>query len=146
MAKPAHLSHRSGDRQVLAAWLDDYERAWRSPGTDLLTELFTPEATYSTAPFEAPHRGLEAIRAMWECERTGPDEVFSIESEIVALEGDTGVVRCEVRYGDPPRQVYRDLWVVRLDAQGRCRCFEEWPFWPAGTGGTVAAGPGEPAS
>jgi hypothetical protein len=40
------------------------------------------------------------------------------------------VVRIEVRYGRPVRQEYRDLWVLRLDDDGRCSWFEEWPFWP----------------
>jgi hypothetical protein len=90
----------------------------------VLSELFAPDATYSTAPFEEPYRGLEAIGELWEAEREGPDEVFTMESEIVAVEGDTGVVRVEVRYGDPLRQLYRDLWIVHLDEAGRCLAFE----------------------
>ena len=74
-----------------------------------------PRATYSTAPFEPAFEGLAAIRDMWEREREGPDEVFTMNSRIVAVEGDTGVVSVEVRYGEPLRQLYRDLWVVRLD-------------------------------
>ena len=77
---------------------------------------------------------------MWEGERSGPDEKFSMSSEIVAVEGDTGVARLEVRYGEPRPQLYRDLWVVTLDADGRCTSFEEWPFWPPGSAGTVAGG------
>ena len=50
--------------------------------------------------------------------------------EIVAVEADTAVVRVEVQYGPPDRSRYRDLWVVRFAADGRCREFEEWPFWP----------------
>jgi hypothetical protein len=42
----------------------------------------------------------------------------------------TAVVRAEVGYGDPVRQEYRDLWVLRLGNDGRCSWFEEWPFWP----------------
>ena len=129
------------DRRALTAWVDAYERAWRTPGTDQLEQLFTPRATYSTAPFEPPFEGLAAIRDMWEREREGPDEVFTLESEVLAVEQDTGVVRVEVRYGEPPRQLYRDLWVVRLDDDGRCTAFEEWPFWPQGTAGTFPAGP-----
>ena len=49
------------DRTQLTDWLAGYERAWRSPGTDSLAELFTEDASYSTAPYEEPHRGLEAI-------------------------------------------------------------------------------------
>ena len=36
-------------------------------------------------------------------------------SEIVAVEGDTGVSRVEVWYDGPPPRHYRDLWIVRLD-------------------------------
>jgi hypothetical protein len=25
---------------------------------------------------------------------------------------------------------WRDLWVLRFDADGRCTAFEEWPFVP----------------
>jgi hypothetical protein len=82
---------------------------------------------------------------MWEAGRAGPDEVFTMASEVVAVDGDTGVARVEVRYGDPGDQHYRDLWVVRFDAGGRCIAFEEWPFWPKGTQGGWHAGP-RPAS
>jgi hypothetical protein len=126
-------------RAALASWVERYERAWRSPGTATLAELFTDDASYSTGPYETPHVGLDAIAGMWDAEREGPDEIFTMTSAIVAAEGGTGVVRVEVRYGEPLRQEYRDLWIVDLGADGRCRAFEEWPFWPEGTNGTVAA-------
>jgi ketosteroid isomerase-like protein len=107
-----------------------YERAWRTAGTESLADLFTPDATYRMAPFEDPHRGLAAIADLWDAERQGPDEAFTLESEVVAVEGDTGVVRCEVAYGEPYNIVYRDLWIIRLDEHRRCFHFEEWPFWP----------------
>jgi hypothetical protein len=77
---------------------------------------------------------------MWEAERLGPDEQFEMSSEVVAVEGDTGVVRIEVRYGEPKEKEYRDLWIVRLDERGRCFHFEEWPFWPADQKGAPAVG------
>ena len=128
------------DRAELTRWIAAYERAWRTPGTEPLTALFAPEATYKTAPYEPPYRGLEAITEMWERNRTALDEVFEMSYEIVAVEGAAGVARVEVRYGDPVEIEYRDLWVVRLDA-GRCVAFEEWPFWPPGQEGTWASGP-----
>ena len=67
---------------------------------------------------------------MWDAEREGPDEVFTLETEVVAVEADTGVVRALVLYGDPLRQEYRDLWVIQFDRDGLCTSFEEWPFWP----------------
>jgi ketosteroid isomerase-like protein len=128
------------DRAQLTDWIAGYERAWRAPGLDELAELFTGDATYSTAPYENPHRGLAAIGEMWEEERLGPDEEFEMSSDIVAVEGDTGVVRVEVRYRAPKDKQYRDLWIVRLDEAGRCSHFEEWPFWPSDQEGAAGAG------
>jgi hypothetical protein len=88
------------DRTGLRRWVELYERAWRTAGTELLAHLFASEATYQTAPFEEPFRGLPAIAAMWEAGRAGPDEAFTMRSEVVAVDGATGVVRVEVRYGD----------------------------------------------
>jgi ketosteroid isomerase-like protein len=128
------------DREQLTEWVAGYERAWRTAGTEPLADLFALEAAYSTAPYEVPHRGIAAIADMWEAERSGPDEAFEMTSEIVAAEGDTGVVRVEVRYGPPKDVEYRDLWIVRLGEDGRCFHFEEWPFWPAGQKGAPALG------
>jgi hypothetical protein len=126
------------DRAHVAEWLEGYERAWRTAGTDPLRELFTDDATYSLGPYEERHSGLAAIQDIWEAEREGPDEAFSMRSEIVAVEGDTAVARVEVTYGDPPAREYRDLWVIRFAEDGRCSSFEEWPFWPEQP--TVAGG------
>jgi hypothetical protein len=129
-------------REELRAWIDAYERAWRTPGTEPLRELFADEATYRTAPFEPPFRGLAAIAAFWESGRDGPDEEFAMTTEVVAVEGDTGVARVEVRYADKGSH-YRDIWIARFDDSGRCVEFEEWPFWPPGTKGGWDAGPAQ---
>jgi ketosteroid isomerase-like protein len=118
------------DRAAFERWIDAYERAWRTPGTEALAEIFSPHATYSTAPYEEPYRGLEAIADFWERQRDGPDEQFTMTSEILAAEGDTAVARVEVHYGGDSPKRYRDLWVMRLDPDERCRHFEEWPFAP----------------
>jgi ketosteroid isomerase-like protein len=118
------------DRVALAQWIAAYESAWRSPGVELLDALFTADATYLQSPYARPIVGLPAIRVMWGKEREGPDEAFTMNAEIVAVDGDVGVVRVRVQYGDPVRQEYRDLWLVRLRGDGRCEWFEEWPFTP----------------
>jgi mannose-6-phosphate isomerase-like protein (cupin superfamily) len=118
------------DTETLIAWVADYERAWRAPGTGLLDRLFAEDASYLVTPYEPEVVGLPAIRALWDKERDGPDEVFTMSAEPVACSGDTGVVRVQVRYGDPVVQEYLDLWVVRFAADGRAVRFEEWPFWP----------------
>ena len=118
------------DRDHAKAWVAAYERAWRTAGVETLRELFVEGAIYRMSPYEEPAVGLEAIGELWDREREGPDEPFEMEYEIVAVDGDTAVVRVEVRYGGPARLHYRDLWVIRFAEGGRCRAFEEWPFWP----------------
>jgi hypothetical protein len=51
-------------------------------------------------------------------------------SDVVAVDGYTAVVRVAVDYGEPVVSRWRDLWVLRFDADGRCTAFEEWPFVP----------------
>jgi ketosteroid isomerase-like protein len=118
------------DAAGVTAWLAGYEKAWRSPGTSQLETLFTPDATYSVEPYTEPVTGRAAIAAMWEAERDGPAEVFRMTSEVVAVDGQMAVVRVEVQYGNPVHQEFRDLWVIRFAADGRCAAFEEWPFSP----------------
>jgi ketosteroid isomerase-like protein len=119
------------DRDSVAAWIGQYERAWRTPGTGSLAALFTDDASYSQGPYREPVVGLPAIERMWDAEREGPDEAFRMTSDVVAVDGDTAVARIEVWYGQPVKQEYRDLWIIKFAADGRCRHYEEWPFWPS---------------
>lgn len=118
------------ERENLIGWIDAYERAWRTPGTAPLEELFASDATYVASPFDPPLQGRETIKTFWEAERESAEEVFTLTREVIAVEGDLGVARVEVRYGTPPTRVYRDLWIVTLDSAGQCVAFEEWPFFP----------------
>jgi ketosteroid isomerase-like protein len=117
------------DRVMVSRWLADYEAAWRAPGIEALAEIFTGDAAYRHSPYDEPVAGLDAIKRMWDEERDGPEEVFTLATEILAVDGTMAVVRAEVRYGDPVRQEYRDLWIMQIRADGRCNSFEEWPYW-----------------
>jgi ketosteroid isomerase-like protein len=119
------------DRARVRDWLAAYEQAWRRPGTQALAEVFTPDASYRQGPYHEPVVGLPAIGRMWEETRDGPDEAFTMSSEVVAVDGDVAVARVEVRYGDPTNEEYRDLWIMRFAGDGRCAAYEEWPFWPS---------------
>ncbi len=116
------------DRAAVADWLARYERAWRSPGTAALDELFTETASYAPSPWASPILDLASLRRFWEAARDGPGEAFRMISQIVAVEGRTAVVRVRVDYDDGQR--WRDLWLLTLDDDGRCEHFEEWPFAP----------------
>lgn len=116
------------DRAALERWIADYERVWRTAGTDGLAELFAADIGYLASPWEQPIEGLDDLATFWDMRRDGPDEEFAMTSEVVAVEGDAGVARIEVRYGNGDR--WRDIWIVRFDADGRCVEFEEWPIAP----------------
>jgi ketosteroid isomerase-like protein len=116
------------NRARVEAWIGAYEGAWRTAGTDALAKLFTDDASYRMSPYEQPAIGLEAIGELWERERAGADEEFEMTCQVVAVDGDTAVARIEVGYASGAE--YRDLWIVRFAADGRCCAFEEWPFWP----------------
>jgi hypothetical protein len=118
------------DRAAVEHWVAGYERLWRTAGTEQLVELFSPDASYLPSPWERPLEGLAEIAKLWEAERQGPDEEFTMSSEVVAVDAATAVVRVFVRYGASRAGPYRDLWVIRFATDGRCSAFEEWPFAP----------------
>lgn len=115
--------------EALLAWVTRYEHAWRTRDTRLLRDVFTQDAVYLTEPYAEPVVGLAAIEQLW-LEESEADEVFHTSYEVVACQGATGVIRADVRYGDPVRQEYLDLWVLTIDGRGLASRFEEWPFWP----------------
>ncbi len=118
------------DRRAVEDWVDRYERLWRTPGTDRLSELFQPDATYLPSPWARPLAGLDEIARFWAAERDSAAEDFTMSTEVVAVDGDTAVVRVAVEYAAFGAGSWRDLWVLGFGADGRCSSFEEWPFAP----------------
>ena len=116
------------DRSGVEHWLADYERLWRTPGVDGLGELFTADASYLPSPYASALTG-DALARFWDEERASDDEAFDMRSDIVALDGNTAVVRVEVDYLTTGNE-WRDLWIIEFADDGRCRAFEEWPFAP----------------
>jgi hypothetical protein len=118
------------DRTAVERWVADYERLWRTPGVEKLAELFGPDVSYRPSPWAPAVEGLAAIEEFWDRERASAAEGFTMASDVVAVDGDTAVVRVWVRYADPQSAQWRDLWVVRFGEDQRCVSFEEWPFAP----------------
>jgi ketosteroid isomerase-like protein len=118
------------NRTDVEQWIDGYESLWRTSGTDGLADLFRPDATYLPSPWGRPVTGLDEIARFWDAERDGADEGFSMSTDVVAVDGETVVVRVSVDYDRPDGGRWRDLWVMRFAEDGRCSSFEEWPFAP----------------
>src|SRR5687767_6913940 len=86
------------DRRAVEQWVDRYELCWRTPQTDQLADLFLPGAIYIPSPWTKPLYGLEEIAEFWESERDGAGEEFTMSRDVVAVDGDTAVVRVFVEY------------------------------------------------
>ena len=91
------------------------------PGTGRLAELFTADVPYTPSPWADAARGLDELALFWDAERDGADEAFTMTSEVLAVDADTAVVRVAVAYDRrAPTRPWRDLWVLRFAAGGRC--------------------------
>jgi Nuclear transport factor 2 (NTF2) domain. len=109
-------------------WLERYRAAWATDDPQQIGALFTEDATYAPRPFGEPWTGRDSIVAQW-IELGDSKNAWQFESEIVAVDGDTGVVRCLTTYpahDSEPEEVYSNIWVVRLAPDGRARSFAEW--------------------
>ena len=115
------------NRDEVMRWVTGYERAWQNGDVDAVADLFTEDAHYRPSPYDEAEVGHAAIRAFW---LDDEGQTFTVRAEPVAVEGRDAVVRLEVHYGDPTRQEYRDLWVLRFATDGRVEDFEEWAYWP----------------
>ena len=117
------------DNRVIDNWIEAYTLAWRTPGTDLLKEVFSEDIVYTPGPYRDPVTGLKALAAFWEKTRD-PNEVFELSYELVATEGDIVVMKTQVTYTKPEQQTWKNIWIMQFQNDGLCFSFEEWPFSP----------------
>jgi ketosteroid isomerase-like protein len=116
------------NNDLLTTWVEGYVRAWETNDPADIGRLFADDARYFTAPHRQPLRGRDAIVADW-LERKDDPGTWSFSWEILAVAGDLGFVQGRTDYvptADEPAHAYSNLWVIRLDAGGRCVEFTEW--------------------
>ena len=109
-------------------WLERYRAAWTTDDPEQIGALFTEDATYSPWPFSKPWEGRQAIVAKW-IERGDSKDPWRFDSELVAVEGDTGVIKGLTTYpahDDQAEDAYSNIWVIQLEPDGRARSFAEW--------------------
>ena len=116
----------------VATWIDGYVRAWNINDPDDIRALFTHDAEYYTEPFRPPWRGRDEIVEGWLESKDEPGET-TFDWRPIALTDEVAIIQGTTTY---PGQTYSNLWVLTLDADGRCRQFTEWwmeqPTSPAG--------------
>ena len=120
------------DRDQVERWLGAYVEAWKSYDREQIAALFSDEVEYRYHPADEPIRGREAVVESWLGEGDHPDAsdrdpegTYDAVYRAIAVDGDTAVATGASTYTDPPA-VYDNCFVLRLDAEGRCREFTEW--------------------
>jgi uncharacterized protein (TIGR02246 family) len=110
--------------QRLQAWVEAYVAAWNSNDPAAIGALFSEGAAYHTEPYGPPWRGRDEIVRRWLDRKDEPGQT-DFRWQPVAVTPDVAVVQGETVYRSPPH-TYSNLWVIRLDADGRCAEFTEW--------------------
>jgi ketosteroid isomerase-like protein len=125
------------DRTDAQAWLDRYVAAWLSYDADDIASLFTEDVLYRYHPYDDPIVGREAVVASWLGEansdgastRDAPG-TYAAQYEPVAVDGEivvaTGTSSYRERLDGPIVRVYHNCFVMRFDAEGRCKEFTEY--------------------
>jgi catechol 2,3-dioxygenase-like lactoylglutathione lyase family enzyme len=109
-------------REQAERWVQGYLAAWRSNSPADIEALFTPDATYFTAPHRRPWRGHQEIVEGW-LGRAPDQGEWSFRYEMLDVIGDTAYVRGWTAYEDG---VIGNLWVIRFAGDRRCGSFTEW--------------------
>jgi len=109
---------------AIRAWVEAYVAAWNSNDPERIGALFAAEAVYRIEPYAEPWRGREAIVAGWLEHRDEPGDT-EFEWWHRARDGDLWILEAKTRYRSLGKD-FCNLWLVRLDAEGRCAEFAEW--------------------
>ena len=106
------------------AWVGGYVEAWSSNDPAAIGALFTEDTAYHTEPYSQPWRGRDEIVRHWLARKDEPGET-RLRWHPLSVGDKLAVLQRTTVYRDPPR-TYSNLWVIRLDAEGRCTEFTEW--------------------
>jgi ketosteroid isomerase-like protein len=125
------------EREQLARWLDAYVEAWKSYDREQIAALFSDDVRYRYHPSDSPIVGREAVVKSWlgegghpNASTRDPEGTYDASYAPFAVEGDLAVATGTSTYtrepGGPVDRVYDNCFVMRFDAEGRCREFTEW--------------------
>ena len=118
-------------------WLDRYVQAWLSYDPADISALFTEDVAYRYHPYDEPIVGRETVVASWLGEDTTGDAstrdepgTYEATYSPVAVDGDTVVATGTSHYREQPDgpvvRTYENCFLIRFDADGRCREFTEY--------------------
>ncbi len=125
------------DHTAARAWLERYVEAWLTYDPGSIAELFSADVAYRYHPYDHPIEGREAVVASWlgESSEDGASDrdrpgTYEASYTPVAVDGDVVVATGTSSYRDEPGgpvvHVFHNCFVMRFDADGRCREFTEY--------------------
>ena len=125
------------DHVIAQQWLDRYLDAWLSYDRDAIGSLFSDDVSYRYHPWDEPVVGRDAVVASWLGERDDDGGstrdapgTYDATYAPVAVDGDVVVATGTSSYRDEPggrvTQTFANCFVMRFDAEGRCREFTEY--------------------
>jgi ketosteroid isomerase-like protein len=120
------------ERADVDRWLQAYIAAWKGYDRDQIAALFSAEVEYRYHPYDEPIRGREAVVEAWlgEGDHAGSSSrdaegTYDASYRTIAVDGDVAVATGVSTY-TAPETAYDNCFVIRFDADGRCREFTEW--------------------
>jgi ketosteroid isomerase-like protein len=124
-------------REEVTRWLGRYVEAWMTYDRDKVEALFAEDISYRYHPADEPIEGRDAVVESWLGEGDHPDAserdepgTYEAFYRCVAADDDLAVAIGTSSYRDAPDGplvgVYDNCFVMRFDAEGRCREFTEW--------------------
>jgi ketosteroid isomerase-like protein len=124
-------------REQVQRWLDSYLEAWKSSDRASVEALFSQDVSYRYHPYDEPIVGRAAVVASWldDVDQDGTPTrdapgTFDGSYHPVVVDGEFAVAVGVSTYtdgpGGPVKEVYDNCWVLRFDADARCREFTEW--------------------
>jgi uncharacterized protein (TIGR02246 family) len=93
-------------REHVRETLETYIRAWEGQDPDLITTIFTEDATYHERVLGEPIRSRDAIREYWQSKVVGSQARINVSLLSVYLDGDTAVAEWRAEFDDK-RQGHR---------------------------------------
>jgi ketosteroid isomerase-like protein len=125
------------DRNEVDRWLDAYVEAWKSYDREQVAALFSADVAYRYHSYDEPVRGRDEVVRSWlgEDEPAGASSrdaagTYDATYRTVAVDGDVAVATGSSSYrnapGEPVSRIFDNCFVMRFDADGRCREFTEW--------------------
>jgi ketosteroid isomerase-like protein len=127
-------------REDVRETLKTYIRAWEGQDPDLITTIFTQDATYHERVLDTPIRSRDAIRDYWQSKVVGSQARITVSLLSLYLDGDTAVAEWQAEFDDTRQGLRKrmiEIAVLKFQ-DGRIASLRE--YWAAESLGELNGG------